>query len=251
MARLLGLPNVPEEFKNFDLTNLNDLYYLFSNYYGKPEYKEFFDWLTNTGAAGKAFRNWQAIQDATNQAGQNGEWNNALGNLASQGVELTPDMETYITNQIGKENTANDQQFQSGMRDTSLLSAASQLGNLGLSSSNVVQVGGASSGVSSSAAAQSMHSNAISRNQLRQQAMLNRYNNQMQLAKGLISAAGSMASSGIYGAALGAVKHSASAVAAATAHSGLSLLKHHNGAGNGPLLSGKLAEEWSKLPGSY
>lgn len=153
-----------------------------------------------------------------------------------ENTAFSPSSEKGIDNLIARENTANDQQFQEHMRDTSITSSGSQLNALGLSPSNVISVGGASSGVSSAAASQNMHSAAA----LHQQARINDYNNKMGLAKTLIQAAGSMASSGIYGAAIGAVKHSAQQVAGAAAHSGLNALK-----------SMESSRSWKDLPADF
>lgn len=137
------------------------------------------------------------------------------------GTTLTPESEKWLDNQIARENTEQQQNYELNARDTSLLSSGSQLQQLGLSPSNVVQVGGASAGVQGSTADTAMRSNSA----LHQQAKINKYNQQMGLAKSLIGAASSMASSGIYGAALGAVKHGASQIAGAAAHSGLQALQ--------------------------
>lgn len=138
--------------------------------------------------------------------------NNTLGGRLS----MTPETEKWLDNQIARENEAANNAFQEHMRDTSVTSTGEQLQSLGLSPSSVIQVGGASSGVTSQGAGVNTHSAAA----LHQQEKINRFNQQMGLAKNLISTAGSMASSGIYGAALGAVKHSAQALASTAAHSG-------------------------------
>lgn len=190
----------------------------------------------------KIFNSHKAIADAEHT----GDYNAALGEISSQGTELSAEKEKYLDNLISNQRTIEARDYDTQMRDTSLLSAGSQLEQLGLSTSNVIQTGGvASNGVL--AAGTSKHSAA----QMHQQERINNFNQKLNLAKSLVSTAGSMASSGIYGAAIGAVKHSASALAASAAHSGLDVLNKWNGKGNGPLLSGQLADEWSKLPGAY
>lgn len=136
-------------------------------------------------------------------------------------VSMTPDQEKWLDNEIARENTIQQQNYELHARDTSLLSSGQQLQQLGLSPSNIISVGGASAGVQGSSANNMTRSNSA----LRQQMTINKYNQQMGLAKSLIGAASSMASSGIYGAALGAVKHSAQAIAGSAAHSGLAALK--------------------------
>lgn len=154
---------------------------------------------------------------------QSGEMsgNDAYGSMAQFGGAASDELSKYLDNQISNEKTLQEQDYQTTMRDTSLLSSGSQLTQLGLSPSSVVQVGGASSGVGSAITSQNMHS---ANGDVRQIAM-NRYNQRMSLARSLIGAAGQMASSGIYGSALGAIKNSAQRVAASAANSGLEALK--------------------------
>lgn len=178
---------------------------------------------------------WNTYMAGQNYLAGNGSINEVYGSVGSN-QSFIPETEKYLDNLIGRENTANDQQFQEHMRDTSLTSSGAQLNALGLSPSSVISVGGASSGVSSAAASQNMHSTAA----LAQQRRINDYNNKMGLAKTLIQAAGSMASSGIYGAAIGAVKHSAQQVAGAAAHSGLNALK-----------SMESVRSWKDLPADF
>lgn len=141
--------------------------------------------------------------------------------LHSLGSNISPTEEKWLDNQISRENTLQQQNYEIGARDTSLLSTGSQLQELGLSPSNVISVGGAAAGVQGSTAATS-HQSAAS---IYQKERINRFNQIMGIGKSLIGAASSMASSGIYGSALGAVKHSASAITGAAAHSGLAALK--------------------------
>lgn len=150
--------------------------------------------------------------------------NDLLGIYGNLGGSMSPETEKWLDNQIANEKAEQQQNFEISARDTSLLSSGQQLQQLGLSSSGVLQTGGASAGVQGSMAATNMHSAAS----LRQQAKINKFNQQMGLAKSLIGAASSMASSGIYGAAIGAVKHSAQSIAGAAAHSGLNALKATN-----------------------
>lgn len=153
--------------------------------------------------------------DANTLLGQYGQ------NSAGGAISMSPETEKWLDNQIARENATTQYDREIAARDTSLLSAGNQLSQLGLSTSNVIQTGGASSGVQASNADTAMRSNSA----LRQQMKINKFNQQMSLAKSLIGAASSMASSGIYGSAIGAVKHSAQAIAGSAAHSGLAALK--------------------------
>lgn len=152
--------------------------------------------------------------------------NDAYAMYGSYNTGMPEETSKYLDNLISQENTASDREFQTEMRDTSLTSAGDQLSQLGLSPSNVISVGGASSGLSSAAAEVSHAGTSANR---RQQLAMNQYNQRMGMAKSLIGMAGSMASSGIYGSALGAAKHSASAMASAASHSGLMALKTLSG----------------------
>lgn len=193
------------------------------------------DFLEQIRASGKLQKfvqivdNYLGIQNAINSGNYNEAYRIAGNNPAPGNYHpLSPETEKYLDTEIARQNTAADNAFQEHMRDTSYTSAAQQLGQLGLSTSNVIQTGGANSGVTSAAAQNSHHSIAS----LRQQERINSYNQKMGIAKSLIGMAGSMASSGIYGASLNAAKRSAAVLSAATAHSGLSVLKHWNGYGN-------------------
>lgn len=138
-----------------------------------------------------------------------------LGMYGQLGGTMSPETEKWLDNEIAKQNAEQQQNYELAARDTSLLSSGKQLEQLGLSSSGVLSTGGAAAGLSASTASTNMHSAAS----LRQQEKINRFNQQMGLAKSLIGAAGQMASSGVYGAAIGAVKHSAQSLAGAAAHS--------------------------------
>ena len=112
--------------------------------YAKAHPEVLDDWLSNM----PQFREmWNLYQ--TNEAFQNGKANanDVLGAMGPSFINPTPETEKYIDNLIARENTASDRTFQTEMRDTSLTSAGAQLAQLGLSTSNVIQTGGASSGV--------------------------------------------------------------------------------------------------------
>ena len=183
-------------------------------------------------------RVWEAMEKA--KAGE-GSVNDVYGAFGGS-VSVSPEGEKYLDNMIARENTEQAQTQEEHLRDTSLTSAGSQLQSLGLSPSSVIQTGGAAAnGVG--AASVNTHSAA----NVHQQARINDFNQRMSMARQLISSASSMASSGIYGAALGAMKHGAEAMAATAAHSGEAIAKHWNGKGNGSLISGSMSKEWDKL----
>lgn len=163
----------------------------------------------------------------------------AYGEGENFGVPFNGETEKWLDNEIARENVQSDRDYQTQMRDTSITSTGSQLQQLGLSPSNVIQVGGASSGVTSSPAAVNRHSAS----QMRLQERMNNYNQHMSLAKSLIGAAGSMASSGIYGASLGAIKNAAAKTATATAHSALQVVKTFEESKNKSMLIQQLAKD--------
>ena len=178
-------------------------------------------------AVANHYREWQEENARINAAKESGSVNDYYYDAAASGTTPSSTMEKAVDNDIARENVSADQDYQTSMRDTSLLSAADQLSQLGLSTSNIIQTGGAQSGVSSAAASQNMHSAAS----LKQQERMNIYNNKMGIAKSLISAASSMASSGIYGAALGAVKSAGAKIAGAAAHSAFPVVKDNKSLG--------------------
>lgn len=177
------------------------------------------------GQMEQIFKTYRSLyeQQQAQANGQNADYNDVLGQIAGNSVEMSPEMEKYLDNLISNQRTEEAREYETKMRDTSLISTGQQLSQLGLSSSGVLSVGGAvSNGVG--AAGTSKHSAAS----MHQQERINQFNQKMSLAKSLIGAAGSMASSGIYGSAIGAIKQSAAALSASAAHSGLAALKSLN-----------------------
>lgn len=232
------------------LQKREDFIYLFHYVQQHPEDEEASKalnaWVSTNKNVAQWFEQWKLENEALTAHSGHNDGSQLIGQISQMGGSMTPESEKYLENLTSQENTTNAQNYDQMMRDTSLISSAQQLGQLGLSPSNVIQVGAApSNGV---AAASFSHLSASGQ---RQQKALATYQARLGLAKQVIAMAGQMASSGIYGHAIGQARHAGAVLAAATAHSGLSVLRSHNGAGNGPLLSGKLAEEWSKLPGAY
>lgn len=160
-----------------------------------------------------AIQRYLTTLQAEIKALETGDYASLQGAYAQTGTSFSPDMEKYVDNMISQQRTEEARDYETQMRDTSLLSSGEQLKELGLSGSGVLQVGGMSSnGVST---ADNVKTN------LGQQRQIERYQQNMSIARSMISLAGSLASSGIYGASLGAARHAASAVAETTAHSAL------------------------------
>lgn len=130
-----------------------------------------------------------------------------LGRVASGGLRLSPEQESYLSSMLSNQRTNEARDYETMMANTDLLRAASQLGSLGLSPYNVLQTGG-SAVPDVSAAATPVLNNA---NQ--------RYDRLSHLANSLIGMAGRMASAGIYGGSLAAVRKAAASAAALTSHS--------------------------------
>lgn len=136
----------------------------------------------------------------------------ALGLIAQGDIKLSPEQESYISSMLSNQRTNEARDYETEMANTDFLRAASQLGALGMSPYNVLQ-SGASATPNVSAASSPMLNNA---NQ--------RYNRATSIANSLISMAGRMASSGIYGNAIASVKNSASKAASMAAHSAPAML---------------------------
>ena len=202
--------------REYLVTNLDDLRFIYFNYYGKDDkITQILDQYAQISPKFNTyFTQWQAEMDA--YANMNNPTDTQM-QLGMQGITPNATNEAGLANAQSQYNTQQAQNYNSWTMNNSLLSQGSQLEQLGLSSSGVLQTGG-STGGGVNAAETTKSSGASVKNQMK----INRYNQQMGLAKSLIGAASSMASSGIYGAALGAVKHAGSQIAGAAAHSGLS-----------------------------
>lgn len=130
---------------------------------------------------------------------------------ASEGYGgATGEQEKYIDSLIAQYERDQANKQQEYMRDTSILSSASQLAQLGLSPSGVLQVGGASSGVSSSMAHNPQENISQSK-----------YEQQQANTRSVLSMIKSMASSGIYGSAYSKARGLAQKMASQTASSAI------------------------------
>lgn len=119
-------------------------------------------------------------------------------------------IDQYIENQ--RVDTANA--IQTEARDTSLLSSADQLQQLGISPSSVLSVGGASSGIS-----QALPINV--NQQYSQMSKQQEFAKKMGLATSLIKMVGGMASSGIGGASYGLARGALAKIGMKTAESAI------------------------------
>lgn len=136
----------------------------------------------------------QSLYDQYNNLGQSGDYLSWQGALANSGIELSPEMEKWLDNMISLQNTKQGQDFSSNQRDTSLLSTADQLSQLGLSTANVSQIGGMSTpGV---VAAQSSKENvAMQKAQMKN-----------QMAQSLVRSLSMLGSAGIHGSTMAMMK---------------------------------------------
>lgn len=136
----------------------------------------------------------QGLYDQFNNLGQSGDYLGWQGSLASSGIELSPEMEKWLDNLISKQNTIDTQNWDESMRDTSLLSTASQLSDLGLSTANAVQVGGMAT--PSGPVAQSSKENvAMQKAQMKN-----------QMAQSLVRSLSMLGSAGIHGSTMAMMK---------------------------------------------
>lgn len=137
----------------------------------------------------------------------------ALGQIATGNGKLSPEQESYLSSMLSNQRTEEARAYETNMANTDLLRAAAQLQQLGLGSTNVLQTGGSAT-PNVAAASTPMMNNA---NQ--------RLARQTSIANQMIGMAGRMASAGIYGGSLAAVKSSAKKVASYAAHSAVPAVK--------------------------
>lgn len=122
---------------------------------------------------------------------------------------LSPEQETYLNNMLANQRTNEARDYETQMANTDLLRAASQLGALGLSPSNVLSTGG--SATPNVAAARVMDSDNA--NQRLQRAT--------SIANSMIGLSSRLAGSGIYGSALKSVRAAGAKAASFSAHSAM------------------------------
>lgn len=194
-----------ENLLNYVVRPLTDVWSVGSAEFG---WKHFNDWQKNQD---QQYEQQQDVYDRL-ESGQL-DPTSAQGEIAKSGYGMSADFEKYLDNLIAQQNTQSARAWEQQMASSDLLRAGEQLKQLGLSPSNVVSTGG--SGVNAVGSAPIVHSNVAQ----------NRYNQQMALARSILSMTSSMASAGIYGSALGSAKKAASTIASSAAHSGLAALK--------------------------
>lgn len=146
--------------------------------------------------------------------------NDIYGYAGSSGGNLGENTEKYLDNSISQGNTEQAQQFEEHMRDTNITSSAGQYAQVGLSPSSVIS--GISSGGGIAAADNAFGSRSMDRQQLSMQ----KYQARMGMARSLLGMVSQMASSGIYGAAIGSARNAAARISSAAAHSGLQALQN-------------------------
>lgn len=152
----------------------------------------------------------------------------ALAQIATGNGKLSPEQESYLSSMLSNQRTEEARNYETNMANTDLLRAAAQLQQLGLGASNVLQTGGSFT-PNVAAASTPMMNNA---NQ--------RLARQTSIANQMIGMAGRMASAGIYGGSLHAVKSSASKVASYAAHSAVPAVKSYD---SGPDLTEEQIDE--------
>ena len=146
--------------------------------------------------------------------GATGDPTAALGNVAKDGLYLTPEQEKYLDSLIQDQKEQSNRDWQQQMRDTAYTSAGSQLEALGLSPSGVLSTGGAASGVSSNAAGHPITNIA-----------LQRYNQSMAIAKSILGMTSQMASAGVYGSAIASARKASSIITSQASNSALKAIK--------------------------
>ena len=207
----------------YSINNYQDLDRFLTENQDWPHIQSFVEAIYN-GDFGSVLRSaliqWMERAEASKNAQETGDWSSFQQEAADKGWDLTPEQTEAMNNQISNQRTEEARTYETGMRDTSLISAADQLSQLGLSTSNVITTGGVGSNAVQAA-------NVSNRN-ISGQMALAKYNQKMNMARSMIGMVGSMAAAGIHGAALGAAKNASSVLATASAHSGLKALKSYS-----------------------
>jgi len=133
------------------------------------------------------------------------------GEAAGLGIQWTPEQSEYIGNMLSQKATNEERAYETNARDTSLISTANQLSDLGLNTGSVVSLGGASAGVNSNAA--NLDSNYSQNKALAQ------FQAKASMARTILSTISGLASVGIGGSAMAVSKIAAARIASSMAHS--------------------------------
>lgn len=199
--------------------------------------------LSSGAGVKKMYDRWQQSQQFLNNAQESGDWNGYYQNMNNAGLPVDPMIEKFVDNNIARGNTEQAQQFEEHMRDTNITSSAQQYAMAGLSPSSVVS-GGISTGNGVAAADNAFGSRAMDRQQLAMQ----KYQTHVGMAKGLLGMISQMASSGIYGAAIGSARNAAARITSAAAHSGLQALQNMRPELRNQLMKDQAARETRASP---
>lgn len=136
------------------------------------------------------------------------------GALSSAGVSLTPESTQWLNNSLSTEAVEDERAYNTQMRDTSITSAANQLGSLGLNPASVIQTGGAGIGNTGAVADISKSNPALEK-------AMNDFNQKAAMTRTIVGLIGGLGSAGILGSSRLLAKKAASVAASSTAHSGL------------------------------
>lgn len=193
----------------------------------EAEYQHIYDYLSNLleiyrkeSPNDSGVADFERLLTGLEQAYKDKDWTNYKYYLESFGKDpitgqvLSSNYMDLIDQYIENQRVDIANAIQTEARDTSLLSSADQLQQLGISPSSVLSVGGASSGISS----------ALPFNVNQQYSSMSKqqdFAKKMGLASSLIKMVGGMASSGIGGAAYGAARGALARIGMKTAQAAL------------------------------
>lgn len=151
---------------------------------------------------------------------QNGDMSavNFQGALANNGIQISPEQTQWLNNELSIEAVKSQQDYNTQMRDSSITSAANQLGSLGLNPASVISTGGAGIGNSGAVADTSKSNPALDK-------AMQDFQAKAAMTRTIVGLIGGLGTAGIIGGSRLLAKHAASAAAAATANSGLNALK--------------------------
>lgn len=131
----------------------------------------------------------------------------AYAQVAQYGLKLSAEAESFLSQALANQRTEEARHYETEMANTDLLRAASQLEQLGLGGSNVLQSGGsATPNVSAANVPQLNNANQ-------------RFDRQISMANALLGTASKLASAGIYGGALASVRAASGKMASFASHS--------------------------------
>lgn len=127
--------------------------------------------------------------------------------ISRYNLAITPEFEKQLNNLLSKEAASTEYDREIAARDTSITSTLNQLRENQMSSGLLASLGGASAGISTSAA----HTDQSNISQARKMAEFNR---KTSMARTMIGLLGGMASAGIYGTSMTLGRHAVAKLAA-------------------------------------